>query len=63
MITLAVLFLIWFAISYYRISSICKEKSKSFSPFESTYFYFMGYLFGGITSFFLCAFLIIKYLP
>ena len=63
MITLAAIFIIWFIISYVRITKICQQKGVSFNPLEATIIDWFGFALGITTLFVMFIVLITYFLP
>jgi len=63
MITLSVLCMIWGIISYFRIKKVCKQTGKEFTPFESSFVDYFGFLVGFAMLVINVIILITRYLP
>jgi hypothetical protein len=64
MITLLIIFIIWFIISYYNLNKIRKlEDEKNINPFDGSFLNYMGFILGAFVILALIVIISFKYLP
>lgn len=63
MTTLLIIMIIWFIISYYRLTKIAKKTNEGFNIFSGTFLDYSGIILGSVTISSYLIFLIVKYLP
>jgi hypothetical protein len=64
MITLLIIIIIWFIISYYNLNKIRKlEGKKGINPFEGSFLDYMGFILGAFVILALIIVISFKYLP